>query len=136
MSQDRRVEYCLAALRLSIGVFFLVWSLQKVLDPESAQRVFENFYVAIPAETAVLLIGIAQTAVVLAFMAGLFKTWTYGALTAMHAVSTLSTLERLANPYQPPNALFWAAVPVLAALVLLWVMRDRDTFLTVKLRGG
>ena len=49
----------------------------------------------------------------------------------MHAVSTLSSYRQLLNPYEPPNHLFWAAVPTLAALVGLFLLRKDDVFLTV-----
>lgn len=131
-SPDMRLRLALAIMRLSIGAFFLVWSLEKILAPEVTQRVFATFYfigtLPIPAAVA---IGIVQTVVVLAFTAGAFKTWTYGALLAMHAFSVLSTWERLGNPYEPPNHLFWAGVPVLGALVALFLLRKADTWLSV-----
>ena len=76
-------------------------------------------------------IGIVQTLLVLAFMAGLFKIWTYGAILGMHGLSTLSTYKELLNPYEPPNHLFWAAVPLLAALIVLFLLRQEDKLLTI-----
>ncbi|NJM34000.1 MAG: hypothetical protein HC850_04010 [Rhodomicrobium sp.] len=76
-----------------------------------------------------MVIGVAQTLVVVAFAAGAFKFWTYGALLAMHSVSTLSTWQRLIDPYTLPNHLFWAAVPTLAALLALFLLRRYDTLL-------
>lgn len=121
----------LLILRLSIGAFFLVWALEKIIAPDVAVRVFNTFYLSDPPHAVIMVLGVLQTILILGFMAGLFKTWTYGALLAMHAVSTLSTWARLINPYEPPNHLFWAAVPVLGALVALFLLRDQDRLATL-----
>lgn len=131
MPDQSRLAIALAVLRVTIGVFFLVWSFEKIIAPEVAQRVFGTFYFTDLPVAVSVVIGIAQTLIVLAFLCGLAKTWTYGALLAMHTVSVLSTWERLINPYEPPNHLFWAGVPVLAALLLLFLLRDADRLLTV-----
>lgn len=129
---DPRLRIALATIRISVGVFFLVWSLEKILAPEVAQRVFSTFYfVTDLPPTVSMAIGFGQTVIVVAFLLGLFKTWTYGALLVMHTASVLPTWERLATPYDPPNHLFWAGVPVLGALVALFLLRDADTALSL-----
>ena len=128
---DRRLALSLALLRLSTGAFFLVWASEKILAPEVARRVFETFYFSSPSDASLLATGILQAIVVLAFMAGLFRFWTYGALLAMHTVSVASTLPRLVDPFTPPNHLFWAAVPLLALLLVLFLLRERDTLLVL-----
>ena len=129
---DRRLALSLAILRLSTGVFFLVWALQKLLAPEMARRVFETFYFSSPSDEMLLTTGILQTLIVLAFMAGLFRFWTYGALLVMHTISVFSTIPRLIDPLTSPNLLFWAAVPVLGLLIVLFLLRDRDTLLVLR----
>lgn len=132
MMRDRALEISLLLLRLSLGAFFLVWSIDKIVNPEHAQAVFERFYMTPISGEIALAAGIAQTAVVLAFIAGAFKTLTYGALLLMHAVSTLSTWKHLIAPYSPDTSiLFWAAVPVAFALLALFLLRDRDRLLAV-----
>lgn len=128
---DRPLAIALAVGRLSVAAFFLVWSIEKIVLPEKQQGVFEAFYGGAQPVTVIVVLGVVQTALVLAFAAGLFKTVTYGALLAMHAVSTLSTTGRLIDPYDGLNHLFWAAVPTLALLIGLFVLRDRDTLLTL-----
>ena len=121
----------LALIRFSTGIFFLVWSIEKIINPEITQRVFSRFYFIEISPSISIIVGIVQTLIVLAFMAGLFKLWTYGAILGMHAVSTLSTYKELLNPYEPPNHLFWAAVPLLAALITLFLLREEDNLLTL-----
>lgn len=131
MTDDKKLQIGLLSIRLAVSAFFLVWTLQKILMPEMAQRVFQTFYFSAPSVEQLVITGIAQLAIVLAFAAGLFRFWTYGALLLMHALSTLSTYERLANPYESPNALFWAAVPVLAAMFALFLLRSQDRLLSL-----
>ena len=131
MNREQKLQISLLLIRLSAGVFFLVWSVEKLMHPEITQKVFERFYMMQISPTVSFVIGIIQTLFVLAFMAGLFKLWTYGAILGMHAVSTFSSYQQLLNPYEPPNHLFWAAVPTLAALVGLFLLRKDDVFLTV-----
>ena len=129
MKHQKQLELGLLLIRLSTGVFFLVWSLEKIIYPEIAQKVFSRFYFLEISPVLSLAVGIVQTAIVLAFMAGLWKTLTYGAILGMHGVSTLSTYKELLNPYQPPNHLFWAAVPLLATSIALFLLREEDRLL-------
>ena len=134
MKHKQQLEIGLLLIRLSTGVFFLIWSIEKIISPEITQKVFSRFYLLEISPTLAVAIGIFQTLVVLAFMLGLFKIWTYGAILGMHGVSTLSTYKELLNPYQPPNHLFWAAVPLLAALIALFLLREEDRLLNIASR--
>ena len=131
MKSEQQLKIGLLLIRLSTGIFFLVWSIEKLIYPEITQKVFSRFYTIEISPAVSYGVGILQTIIVLAFMAGLFKTWTYGLILGMHAVSTLSTYKELLNPYQPPNHLFWAAVPLLAALVALFLVRKEDKLFTL-----
>ena len=133
INQDRlRLGLCL--LRISTGLFFLVWSVDKLVNSAHTIRVFEKFYgMEISGEVSAALGGV-QVLIVLAFMAGLFRPWTILALLAMHTVSVGSTLPHLIAPYSGgPGLVFWAAVPVWFGLLLLYLMRDADTLATLKL---
>lgn len=122
-------------LRISTGLFFLVWSIDKFVNSAHAIRVFEKFYSMDISSEISLALGAAQTAIVLAFMAGLFRPWTILALLAMHTVSVGSTWAHLIAPYAGgPGLVFWAGVPVWFGLLLLYLMRDADTLGTIRTR--
>ncbi len=132
ITNERRLQIGLAVMRISLALFFLIWSTEKLARPENAQEVFERFYLlGIPA-AASYAVGVVQTLVILAFLAGLFKTLSYGVPLTMHAVSMLASYQQLLNPYEPPNHLFWAGVPVLGALIALFLLRNSDQLLTAK----
>lgn len=132
MQRDTTLEISLLLVRLAVAAFMLVWAIDKVVSPEHAQGVFTRFYFWTPSTPVLLALGIAQIVIVLAFAGGFARVWTYGAVAVMHAVSTLSTWSRLLNPWGTgAQPLFWAAVPVLAAVIALFLLRDRDRFLSV-----
>lgn len=133
MSQtsDRSLALSLAALRLSAGTFLMVWAVEKVVAPDVARHVSENFYFTSPSDTALMISGLVQGAIVLAFMLGVWKTLTYGVVLAMHTFGALASLPRLVDPFTLPNHLFWAAVPVVALFAVLFALRHRDVWLTV-----
>ena len=127
----RRLPVSLLALRIGIAIVMLVWSADKLLRPEHAAGIFGTFY-ALPGlgEAVFYVLGALQLLIVLAFLAGAWRTWTYGAILAMHTVSTLSSFRQYLAPFEGPNILFFAAWPMLAACLALFLLRREDTLLS------
>lgn len=130
-ANDRDLEFSLALMRFAIAGFLMVWVCDKLLNSSRAMQTFTKFYTEISADEAMFAVGVIQLVLVLAFAAGLFKTFTYGAVTLMHAVSTFSSYNVYLDPLARPNILFWAAVPVLAAMIALFILRRRDRLWTL-----
>jgi uncharacterized membrane protein YphA (DoxX/SURF4 family) len=124
-NRENRLKAALFALRCGIGFFFLLWSLDKLVAPESTVKIFGHFYKTPLSTTGAYAVGGLELALSLAFLAGLCKRWTYGAVLALHAISTLSTYSQLLSPFGK-NHLFIAALPVLAACWALYLLRDED----------
>ncbi|NJK37385.1 MAG: DoxX protein [Oscillatoriales cyanobacterium RM2_1_1] len=133
MTDESKLQISLFIIRVTVAAFFLVWSLEKIIKPELTQRVFSKFYFLEITPGISVTLGILQTLVVLIFLAGIFKLWSYGAILGMHSVSVLSTYQQLLNPYELPNHLFWAGVPALGAIIALFMLRGSDRLLTLKL---
>lgn len=115
----------LFSLRLGIFVVMFFWTLDKFINPGHAAKVFAGFYgVENAGETFLAIIASIQMAVVLAFLAGALKTWTYGLVLLMHTVSTLSSWRQYMEPFD--NLLFFAAWPMLAACLALFLLREQD----------
>lgn len=129
--QSRNTEVSLLALRVSIAAVMLVWSFDKLVRPGHSVRVFEGFY-AMPgvAENVIVALGIAQLLLVLVFLAGYAKTWSYGVILLLHAGSTFSSWRQYLDPYEGANILFFAAWPMLAACFALFMMRAQDRLLS------
>lgn len=128
-----RVPLVLLLLRLGVFIVMFIWTLDKFLKPEHASQVFAAFYgLQGVGGTLIYVIGIIQLVIVLGFVAGIKKTWTYGAVLLMHAVSTLVSFPRYLDPFTAPNLLFFAAWPMLAACFGLFYLRDLDILWTVE----
>lgn len=128
LETGKHLSISLLLLRLGVAAVMIPWSLDKVLNPDHAAGVFENFYfISGLGPAAFATIGVVQLLVVLAFIAGFQKVWTYGAVLIMHAISTFSSWQQ----YLDGNLLFFAAWPMLAACVALFLLRDQDNLFAV-----
>ena len=124
-----RLSLSLLLLRLSLGLVMMVWAFDKILNPGHGAAVLEGFY-GLPdtGEQVIRMIGIAQGLIVLGFLLGIAKTWTYGAVLLMHAVTTLVSFGAYLEPLE--NILFFSAWPMLAGLVTLFLLRGEDRIAT------
>lgn len=127
-----KLALSLLFMRLGIGLVFAIWTLDKFVNPDHAIRVFEHFYM-IPwlTQNSAYLVGALQALLVLAFLSGFLKTWSYGLIFLMHSVSTLTPMMNYFNPWEGANLLFFAAWPMLAAAWALWSLREYDTLFCV-----
>ena len=127
--RDGRVPFSLSLLRIGVGIVFFMWTLDKLLNPEHAASIFERYYLTPGLSTSLMVgLGVVQMVLVLSFLAGFFRTWTYGIITVLHTVSTVSGYKQYMNPWEKPNLLFFAAFPMLAACIALWLLREDDTW--------
>ena len=130
MNEGKRIATALLALRLGVFVVMLMWTLDKFVNVPHAARVFENFY-GLPGfgVGAMAAVGIAELVLILAFLAGYQKRFSYGGVLILHGISTLSSYRQYLDPFN--NLLFFAAWPMLAACVALYLLRELDTSWTV-----
>lgn len=126
-------KLALLSLRWSVFIVMLMWTLDKFINPNHAAAVFNKFYLieGLSLEAS-YVIGSIQLLLILGFVFGILKRFTYGAVFAMHMVSTLSTWKIYFDPWGPKNLLFFAAFPMLAALFSLYLLRKHDTLFTLK----
>lgn len=124
-------QRALLFLRLSIFTVMLMWTLDKFVNPGHAIAVFNKFYhLGGLNSVAIGTIAALELVLITAFVLGYRKTFSYGAVLALHAVSTLSSYPQYLNPW--PNLLFFAAIPMLAACWALFSLRSQDTLFTVR----
>ena len=127
---ERRLAISLLLLRLSLGLVMMVWAFDKFLNPGHGAAVFEGFYgLSGVGESVVPMIGIAQGLIVLAFLLGFARTWSYGAVLFMHAVTTLVSFSAYLQPLK--NILFFSAWPMLAGLIALFLLRSQDRLASI-----
>lgn len=132
--QNGKLPFALLSLRLTVFLVMAVWTLDKFFAPDHAAGVFDHFYFIGGLGSAVMyVIGAVELIIILGFLLGIAKTFTYGAVFLFHAVSTLASFGMYLNPAQ--GRLFYAAWPMLAACFTLFLLRDRDTLWTLGARS-
>lgn len=130
MFKNKNLPIALFILRVSIFILMAMWSIDKLLNPGHAAAVFENFYfISGMSGTVLLVIGLVQLAIEVAFVLGLWKFWTYGFVMVTHAISTISSWQQYLDPFN--NMLFLAAIPVLGACIALFMLREEDRYLSL-----
>ena len=69
--RPRELPLALLVLRFGLGVFLLLWSIDKMVAPEQTAKIFEFFYkTPLPASVAPV-VGALEAALSLALLAGL-----------------------------------------------------------------
>jgi len=118
--------------RLSIAYFLLPWVLMRFVKPENAKGIAAKYYkISSMPEIATTIIGVLWVLLLVAFVAGFKKRISYGLVLIIHTVGTLWTLPYLIVGTSTANLLFFAAIPVIGAMWLLYALREHDTFLSI-----
>ncbi|MDE2291600.1 MAG: hypothetical protein KGL53_05910 [Elusimicrobia bacterium] len=132
MDDERRLAAALLALRASVVVVLLAWTLDKLARPGHAAGVYAHFYLLRGwGPVAMRAAGGAELLLLAAFGVGYRRRLSYGAVLALHAVSTLSSWRQYLAPFQGADLLFFAAWPMLAACWVLYLLREHDVWLSV-----
>jgi len=129
MNALQRLPLALFFLRAGVFIVMLMWTLDKLIKPEHADKVFQKYYFMGLDPGTFYAIGVIELVIVLAFAAGFMKRWTYGLVLLLHGISTLSSFGNYLNPWS--NLLYFAAWPMLAACFALYYLRDADTLLVL-----
>lgn len=128
----QRVSLVLLLTRISIFIAMSIWVVDKFAQPDHVAAVFKTFYGIDGLGTGVsYLLGTVQLVIMVGFILGVKKRFTYGLVFLMHAASTLVSFPRYLAPFEPGNILFYASWPMLAACFTLYYLRDLDTRATV-----
>lgn len=130
MQRNAKLLRGLFLLRLGLGIFLLMWGLDKLMEPDVALKVFSHFYFINLNSSVIMLIGAVEIVLSLLIILGYYKTVTYGLGLTVHAASTISSYNELMSPFGN-NHLFIAAVPILFAFITLFLLRDLDNLWTL-----
>ncbi len=122
-----KLEWSLLGLRLSVFIVLIMWTVDKFMNPSHSAAVMKVFY-SIPDISASIayIMGVLQLALVLSFLVGFQRRWATLIILIMHLSSTLVSFGRYLDPWAGSNLLFYAAWPMLAAIVALYLFRDYD----------
>lgn len=129
----KHLNLSLFLLRLGVFIVMFMWTLDKFIHPDHAAQVFESFYFIKSGEAFVYAIGAVELVIIILFLFGMFKKLSYGFVLFAHAISTFSSYKQYFVPFDKGNLLFFAAIPMLAACLALYLLKNYDTKCTLKL---
>lgn len=132
MSTAKRLQVSLFLLRIGVFIVMFMWTLDKFLFPGHAQKVFQRFYFISGMDNlATYAIAAVEMVILAGFLFGIKKRFTYGAVLAFHSVSTFASYQMYLSPFN--DLKFFAAFPMLAACVALYLLREEDKLFNVRL---
>jgi len=117
--------------RLSIFLFMLPWQIMRFTKPEVINNISNKYYKFSMPEIGSTITGVLMIALLIAFLIGFKKKMSYLLVLILHGIGTAMTIPNLIPGIEGYNQLFLAAVPALAAMLLLYCLRDEDTMLSV-----
>lgn len=130
---DKELGTSLWVLRIGLGVFLLLFGLDKLVAADAAARIFMQYYGMNLSTTLVYGVGVLEIALALAILAGAWRTLSYGLGFLVHAASTLASYRELLAPFGD-NHMHLSALPVLAAFAALFLLRHRDSLWSLDAR--
>jgi len=131
------LRFPLFLTRISIALFLLPWQLMRFSKPEAIGNISQKYYKFSMPEIGSTVTGVLMMVLLLAFVAGFKKRLSYGLVLALHTIGTLTTIPYLIPGLDGFNILFMAAIPTIGAMLLLYVLREQDTLLSVdSMMGG
>ena len=125
MVNEQKLQLSLFFLRLGVFIVMFMWTIEKFFNPGHQIAIMEYFYL-MPGmgNNVVYALGAVELVIVLMFVAGVKKTFSYGAVLVLHGLSTFSSFREYLDPFN--NMLFFAAWPMLAACLTLFLLREQD----------
>ena len=134
MTQERRIEIALLIIRLTAAIFIGLWATLKFHHPEWQRNIFEGAYnisFLTITDNLSYFLGTVQIIIILAFVSGFMRTWTYGAMMLMSAAGVIGSLGSFMTYYNYPKNLMLTSIPTLGALIALFILRDMDNLFSL-----
>jgi len=130
MKVNKKLSASLFSMRVTVFIVMLMWTIDKLIRPEHASAVYEKFY-GLSGVMGYLMqgVGVLELILLIGFVLGLCKSFTYLIVFILHSISTLSTMGAFLTPFTGNHLLFFAALPMWAACLSLYLLRDEDTLL-------
>lgn len=129
---DVNLKWPLFFTRLSIAYFLLPWVLMRFFKLDSAKSIAAKYYkIDFLPDVAFLGIAVLWALLWLAFVTGFKKRVSYGLVLGLHTIGTIFTLPYLIIGLDQMKILFFAAIPVIGAMWLLYRLREQDSFLSM-----
>ncbi len=123
---SKTILWALWLLRIGLGMFLLLWSLDKIITPIETTALFSRYYWIDFSTSVVMILGSLELALSLMIILGLYKTLSYGAGLIIQIASVIAYYPELMNPFGTQHY-FIAELPLLFAFIALFLVRDFDS---------
>ena len=131
LETDKRAAMGLLILRITLGGFLLLWSIEKLILPNATIRIAQGFYgVQLPVWGSQALGG-AELILALALLLGAYRTISYGLSLAVHTVTVMVSWRQLFDPwglFGVGNHLWISTWPTWGGFIALFLMRSLDAY--------
>lgn len=130
----------LLLLRVSLGLFLVIWGIDKLANVEHGLDVSDHFFFGAFSHRLLLqAYGVAEIAVGALIMLGLGHRVTYPVLLAITGMTLLGVWKSIVDPWgwwlEGGNAIFFPSLIIFAASLVLWAFRDEDRLVVRHRRG-
>jgi putative oxidoreductase len=130
----------LLALRVSIALLVLLWGLDKIVDPDHALRISDNFYLGLLSLPALMAwFGAAQVAVALLAMLGLFRRWVDPIILVINLGSLAGVWRSILDPWgwfmEGTNVLFFPSLIIAVGCLVIIAFQDQERWVLDRRRG-
>lgn len=129
---NRNLGVSLLLTRISVFYFLIHWILKRFIDVDSINSIASRHYYmdSFPSVLNILL-GVFGLVSLAAFLVGFKKKYSYMAVFLIHALGTILVIPKMILFTDGLRQLFLASIPALAAIWLLYKLRDEDTLFTI-----
>ncbi len=123
----------LLLLRISTGIYLLLWGLLKLQASDTAVSISNKYYFGLISGDVVNTgLGVLQIAVGLAVMLGLFRNISYVAQLVWYVLGLLPIMAYILDPFglylvEAPKLTFFPSTTLLFASIVLIAFREYDT---------
>lgn len=127
-----KIKLPLFVTRLLIFIFLLPWVVMRFTTPDSSKGIAAKYYkISEMSDILNTAIGVFWVLLLIAFLFGFKKKISYLLVLLLHTVGTLFTLPYLIPGSENFKIMFYAAMPTIGAMWLLFALRDHDTIMTI-----
>jgi putative oxidoreductase len=125
--------WSMLVLRISLGLLMLIWGVDKLVNVEHGMLVSERFYLGAFSVPALLhAFGVAQMALGVLIVMGLFGKYLYPVLLVITGVTLLAVWRSIIDPWgwylDGANALFFPSLVIFAGALVLMGFREFDVY--------
>lgn len=133
--------YALLFVRVSVALLIILWGLDKIVDPEHSLAVSDRFYGGLISFPGLMpILGAAQVGVGGLALVGLLRRFADPVVALLNLGSLLGVWRSIVDPWgwvlEGTNVLFFPSLTVLAASLLLIVVRDEETLVLDRRRAS